>query len=201
MYIFFDTETNGLLNFKRDLMDESQPRIIQLAAILTDRDLVEVDSMSAYIKPDGWIIPEETTKIHGITIEKCESDGIPMPEALARFNELKARATHRFAFNIAYDKRMLAREANLYGIPHDSSEIETFCVMTLAKPECKIPPTAKMMSAGFKTYKTPNLSEAHEILLGHAFDGAHDALNDVRATIQVFSELRKRLPEPMVVAF
>ena len=189
--IFFDVETTGLLDFKADLMEPHQPRICQLAAILTEDDGTELEEMNAIIKPDGWVVPEETAAIHGLTTERCEADGIPMPEALARFNEMKAKCTARAAYNITYDKRMLAREANLYGIPHDSEGLASHCVMQLARPVCNIAPTDKMMRAGRKENKPPKLIEAYRHFFGRDFEGAHNAMADVRACKDVFFQIQK----------
>ena len=43
-----------------------------------------------------------------------------------------------------------------------------------------------------KLPKNPKLQEAHQILCGTAFDGAHNALNDVQATYRVFQALQAR---------
>src|SRR5690349_3574973 len=102
--LFFDTETTGLLDFKADLMAPHQPRIAQIAALLTDDAGETIDEMNAIIKPDGWTIPGEVSAINHLTTERCEAEGVPMPEALGRFNELKGRCTERAAFNISYDK-------------------------------------------------------------------------------------------------
>jgi DNA polymerase-3 subunit epsilon len=183
--IFFDVETTGLIDFKADLLAPHQPRIVQLAAILTEADGTVVDEMNVLIKPDGWTMPEEVIKIHGITTERCEAEGIPMPEALARFNGMKARRSARAAFNISFDKRLLAREAGAYGIEHNSEGIESFCVMQMAKPLCKIP------AAGKKGMKAPNLREAYNHFFGQKFEGGHDAMADVLAAKAIFFEIRE----------
>lgn len=191
MYLFFDTETTGLIDFKSDLLAAHQPRIIQLGAILTSEYGETIAELNAFIKPDGWEVPEEVSKIHGITTDKCESIGIPMPLALAMFNAMKAACKCRIAHNISFDKQMLAREAGAYGITHDSAGIESFCTMHMSKSICKIPPTDKMMASGVKSFKVPNLQEAHKHFFGREFEGAHDAMADVRACRDVFFSIRK----------
>lgn len=190
-YLFFDTETTGLPDFKKDINDPSQPRIIQLAALLTYESTI-ISELKCFIKPDGWIVPEEVEKIHGISTEKCEQYGIPMKDALHLFNAMKSVAKARVAHNISFDKVMMAREANAYGIEHNSEGLETFCTMQMSKPKCKIPPTDKMMAAGFKGFKSPNLQEAYKHFFGTEFDGAHDASEDVHACKDIFFEMRKQ---------
>ena len=190
-FLAFDVETTGLIDFNADLLAPHQPRIVQLAAILCEEDGTVIDEMNVIIKPDGWTVPEEVQKIHGITTERCEAEGIPMPEALARFNAMKAQAGARLAYNISFDKRLLAREAGAYGIEHNSEGIESFCVMQMARPVCNEAPTNKMMAAGKKANKAPKLREAYQHFFGRDFEGAHDAMADVRACKDIFFKIRE----------
>jgi len=49
---------------------------------------------------------------------------------------------------------------------------------------CKLP--------GPRGYKFPKLEELHKVLFGCNFEGAHDALDDIKATERCFWELVKR---------
>lgn len=190
LYLFFDVETTGLYDFKAESSAAHQPRIVQLAALLTNDEGYEVASLRTHIKPDGWTVPEEASKIHGFSTEDCEAAGIPMQSALTVFNGMKAAAGARVAHNISFDKVMLAREAVAYGIEHDSGNIESFCTMQMAKPICKIPPTEKMMAAGFKSFKSPNLQEAYRHFFGRDFDNGHDAMEDAKACRDIFFKMK-----------
>lgn len=189
MLLFFDTETTDLLNFKQDLMHADQTaRICQLAAALVDPETREtVEELNVLIKPEGWdTISPDAFKAHGLTVERCEAEGVPMTAALEQFNAMKARATRRIAYHINYDKRMMAREANIYGIPHDSEGLDTFCAMTNCVKIVNLPPTERMLQYGINKPKTPNLGEAYRHFFGEDFENAHDAMADVRATIKVY---------------
>lgn len=186
MYLFFDTETTGLINFDLDLMHESQPRICQLAAALTDDKGNILDEMNAIIKPDGWTVPKQASDIHGLTTERCEAEGIPILEAPQLFNGLKVQCRARVAYNIDFDKRLLAREAQLAGLEHNSEGIESFCVMRMAQPICKMPPSEKMMASGRRGFKPPKLQEAFFHFFGEEMQNAHDAMADVRGCMRVF---------------
>ena len=41
----------------------------------------------------------------------------------------------------------------------------------------------------YKNYKWPKLEELHRILFKEEFDGAHDAMGDVKAMVRCFFEL------------
>ena len=68
-YLFFDTETTGLpKDYKAPLADlNNWPRLVQLAYLLFDTDGNELSSGDFIIKPEGFSIPAEVSKVHGIT--------------------------------------------------------------------------------------------------------------------------------------
>ena len=103
------------------------------------------------------------------------------------------------AFGFDFDRRFM-RIAMLRAVGTNSRSttgrtVKTFCVMRPCTPLCKLPPTDAMMAAGRRTFKTPKLAEAVEILLGEKLEGAHNALHDVRATVRLFYLLHD-LPSP-----
>ena len=59
--------------------------------------------------------------------------------------------------------------------------------MKLGADICKIPSTIKD-----EKYKWPTLDELYKKLFGKSFQGQHNALNDVNATVECYLELRKR---------
>ncbi len=181
----FDAETTGLIDRDLDLMHPDQPRIVQLASVVADGSGNIIDEFSAIIKPDGWVIDEQGKAFgaHGITNERANAEGIPILQALARFDAHKKMCKVRFAHNLSYDKRMVAREYGLAGMPHSSEGIESFCTMFGSTNYCKLP--------GTRGYKWPKLEELHRKLFGVGFEGAHDALNDLRATTRCYFELRR----------
>lgn len=173
--LFFDTETTGLINYKVDLLDASQPRIVQLAAAVTDEYGSILDQMDCIIKPDGWTISEDTVRIHGITTERAEAEGIPMREALLRFNAMKSICTHRAAYNISFDKQMMAREAGACGIPHDSTGIASICVMQMAK--------------AYLNAKSIKLRDAYQAIMGKPMENAHSAMGDTKSAMDIYFKI------------
>jgi len=69
MYLFFDTETTGLpLNWKAPVTHVNNwPRMVQLAYLYYDTDGKKIDSGDYIIKPEGFTIPADVSRIHGIT--------------------------------------------------------------------------------------------------------------------------------------
>ena len=90
--LVFDTETTGLPTERNaSIMDtEKWPYILQLSYVVydTDEHLI-LDCVDDIIKIDNEKIKisAETTAIHGITNEMCDEKGVPLIDALKKFNE------------------------------------------------------------------------------------------------------------------
>jgi len=176
MILFWDCETTGLVNFKLPLSDESQPRILSLAAILCDDSGEIQEKMDTLIHHPGLIIPEFITKINGITQKMCEASGTTIDAALHRYNEMKSRSHTRVAHNLSFDKQMIARETLALGQENESYHGESFC-------------TVKMC----KTIGLPGkLGEAYKALFGHEMENAHTAMGDVLACKEIFFKVRAK---------
>lgn len=196
--LIFDTETTGLPLFKEPSEHPGQPHLVQLAAYLME-DGAEVDACDLIVRPDGWTIPDELSALHGISTERALDEGLPNIEVIERFASMAAGADMLSAFGFDFDRRimriaMLRAGWDKLSIDGWGAQFKTFCVMRPCTPLCKLPPTDAMMAAGRKTFKTPKLAEAVEILLGEKLEGAHNALHDVRATVRLFHLLHDLSP-------
>ena len=82
MYLIFDTETTGLpQNRQAPLTDfDNWPRVVQLAWQLHDVDGSIVSAENVIVKPEGFTIPFNAEKVHGISTERALRDGLPVPE-------------------------------------------------------------------------------------------------------------------------
>ena len=187
--IFYDTETTGLPLFKEPSEHPDQPHIVQLAACLVDLDTRKtISSMDVIVRPDGWTIPDDIASIHGITTEHAADVGIPESLAVGMFMEIWSHRT-RIAHNQQFDARIL-RIALMRFEDQEAADDwkagESECTAIMATPICKIPPTGKMIAAGFNKFKTANLAEAYRHFMGCDFDNAHSALADVQACMAVY---------------
>ena len=115
--IFLDTETTGLAPFhERQIIYPGRHelwnacRIVQIAWIVCN-DQGEVVATHEYlIKPDGFIIPEESTRIHGITHDDAVLQGKEIKEVLNLL--LKELDTCRMivAHNVEFDYNVILSE-------------------------------------------------------------------------------------------
>ncbi len=86
MYLIFDTETTGLpKNWRAPISDTNNwPRCVQIAWQLHDELGNLIESNSYLIKPDGYDIPYESEKIHGISTQLAELEGEKLETGFGR---------------------------------------------------------------------------------------------------------------------
>jgi DNA polymerase III epsilon subunit-like protein len=183
MYLFFDTETNGLpKDYKSPPSPtDNWPRVIQLAYALYDSNRNLIEDYVSLIKPDGWEIPLEKFWIdNGYSTGKNEELGVPFVTVSNGFVNAINQSQYMIAHNMDFDYKIVASEFMRYGIRADSkpSKIRT---MKSTTSFCALP--------GKYGYKWPKLEELHEKIFGVKFDGAHDALEDVKACARCFFDL------------
>ena len=185
MFLVFDTETTGLpLNYRAPLSDfNNWPRMVQIAWQIHDikGDLIEVKNY--IIKPDGFTIPYNSEKIHGISTELALSKGIPLEEVLSLFSDALNQAKYIIGHNISFDNNIVGCEflrSNMSNVLENKISIDTKEEST---EFCQLPG-----GRGGK-FKWPNLSELYNKLFGESFAEAHNASADVEATTRCFLEL------------
>ena len=181
---FFDTETTGLpRDWSAPLRQlDNWPRMVQLAWLLCDAAGNELASASRIIRPQGYVIPREAAKIHGITTERALEEGIPLVEALDEVLPHIEQATFAVAHNISFDEKILGAEFLRLERPTPFLKKPLHCTMKESTQFCALP--------GLYGFKYPNLTELHRKLFKKAFADAHDALADVRACKAAYYELR-----------
>ena len=172
----YDTETTGIPDWSTPSGDESQPHIVQIAAVLADSETREViDSLEFIIKPDGWEIPAETAAIHGITTERALEVGVDEKEALEKF--LKLRGDHlRVAYNKTFDQRIVRIACKRFMSEEDS---EKWAVKD--DHECAMRMAQKVMGG-----KNPKLCDAYLHFTGNLLEDAHSAMADTLACMEVY---------------
>lgn len=185
MYVFFDTETTGLpRSWKAPVTDiDNWPRLVQIAWLVYDNEGNEVRENNFIIKPEGFTIPSDSARIHGISTERAQAEGTPLMEVLERFASDLAVADFVVAHNMNFDEKIVGAEflrVNMQNILETKGKI---CTMESTKNFCAID--------GQYGYKWPKLSELHYELFGTDFTEAHNAKNDIAATARCFWELRK----------
>lgn len=194
--MFFDTETSGFPLWSERSSDPKQPHIVQAAAVLVDADTREtISSFDLIARPDGWEIPDEVAKIHGITTWRAELVGISERQIVSAVYEFALIAQRRIGHNEAFDARIMriALKRFTNNETADSwKNMASECTQKLATPIMKLPPTEKMKAAKRFHHKTANLSEAYEFFTGKKLEDAHSAMADAVACMDVYWAIKDR---------
>lgn len=163
--IFFDVESTGL-NVIRD-------RILQLAMIKYFKDGREPEEWSMLINP-GIPIPPESTEVHGISAEDVarEPTFFELADRIYRFigdSDLAGYNSNRF------DIPILMEEFARAGIQFDIEKRRTIDVQKI-----------------FYKMEPRTLKAAYKFYCNEELVNAHDALEDVRATVAVLKGQMER---------
>jgi len=185
MYLFFDTETNGLpLNWKAPVTDlNNWPRLVQLAYLVFDKNGTLKSEGNYIIKPLGFTIPKEASDIHKITQIRALNEGDDLMFVLNNFQKQLIQAEYLVAHNMSFDEKIIGAELLRNNMKDIVATKNRICTMQRATDFCAI--------EGYYGYKWPKLSELHVKLFGTDFDEAHDASVDIKATAKCFWELKR----------
>jgi DNA polymerase-3 subunit epsilon len=195
--LVYDTETSGLPLWGEPSEHPDQPRIIQLAAeLFDDEDGRTLGGMNLIIRPAGWTIPAEIEELTGITNEMANLVGVPIKMAMDTFMGMWSKSTLRVGHNESFDMRMVRIELMRVdgygaGIADEWKAAPAYCTQGKSTKIVNLPPTEKMLKAGRKHAKSPNLGEAYKFFTGKDLDGAHNAQVDLSATKDVYFGIRK----------
>jgi len=187
MYLIFDTETTGLpRNKTAPLTDfDNWPRLVQIAWQLHDNKGKLISQGNHIVKPEGFTIPFNAQKVHGISTDRALEVGEPLKDVLDKFSEDVKRANVLVGHNIEFDNSIIGAEYLRCKMENILEKAENIDTGIATKEFCDI-------RMGNGRIKMPKLVELYEKLFGHPFDDAHDAAYDVDATAEAFIECLRR---------
>ena len=195
--IVVDTETAGLPIRGSPSEDPSQPFVVSIALISLDHEsLAELEAQHFILKPPaGRTIPEEVTKIHGISTERANDEGVDPADVVRLYSRMRRSSHGSIAHNAPFDVRMMRIEMLRYGATKEHCDtVEAaspqHCTQKLATPILRLPPTAKMVKAGFNKPKAASLADGLRLMFNEVDPEAHGALADARNCARVFRWLR-----------
>ncbi|MDD5149502.1 MAG: DNA polymerase III subunit alpha [Flavobacterium sp.] len=186
MYLIFDTETTGLpKRWGAPISDtDNWPRCIQIAWQLHDEMGKLIEHQDFLVKPEGFNIPYDAERIHGISTELAEAEGIPLAEVLEKFNIALSKTKFIVGQNLGFDVNIMGCEFYRFGVesPMSSMPILDTCTEVTAS-------LLKLPGGRGGKFKLPTLTELHQYLFNKPFAEAHNATADVEATTRCFFEL------------
>jgi len=182
MYLIFDTETTGLpKSYKAPLTDsDNWPRLVQLAWQVHAGDGTILSHQNFIVKPDGFTIPFNAQKVHGISTKKAQEEGHELKEVLDAFSVDLKKAQAVIGHNVEFDLNIVGAEYLRQNRNNDLRSMASIDTKTKATAFTALPG-----GRGGK-FKWPTLTELHTKLFGEPFEDAHDAAYDVDATARCF---------------
>ena len=189
MITVFDVETTGLvpkgLKYNVDFM--KFPRVVQLAW-WCDGEL-----KSHIIYPEDFVIPEESTKIHGISQEMALEKGLLFVDVIEEFMQDCIFSEVIIAHNAYFDSSIIKSEVFRLGDVVMNGMINK--ALDKNKRVDTMMKTIKFVDVwqvkNPRLRKFPTLMELHIKLFNEPFADAHDAGADVLATLRCYNKLVK----------
>jgi len=186
MNITLDTETSGLptgihqgrFPHYTQLKHYDTARIVSISWIVSKGDRV-IQQAYYVIKPEDFIIGEESIAIHGITNEKAHAEGKPFAKVMEEFQPWLESAMNIVAHNIAFDSNVILSEFHR----HDRKDLVD--LMKSKKFIC----TMKKGKQYMNFHKKPKLSELYEFLYNEPIQNAHNAQADTYYCFKCFVKM------------
>jgi DNA polymerase III epsilon subunit-like protein len=201
--LIFDTETTGLLP---KTPTDPNPYLTQLSFAVYDLEHQILKSeFNAYIKlPPNIVVPEIVTQITGITTEICQTQGIPIQEALGVLFHSTTLCDCIIAHNISFDMAIINIEVqrNLSVLEKrypqiadifDNDrlayyDIKTDCTMKMTVDQCAIYRTT---DKNYTYKKYPKLIETYEFLFKKsAPENLHNSMIDVLVCLRCYLKIK-----------
>jgi DNA polymerase III subunit alpha len=189
MYLIFDTETTGLPNrWDAPITDTNNwPRCVQIAWQLHDNFGKIIENRDYLIQPEGFNIPYDAERIHGISTELAQAEGSTLQEVLDQLNAVLSKTTFLVGQNLKFDLNIMGCEFHRAGIETQLNALPVLDTCT------EVTATLLKLPGGRGgKYKLPTLTELHHYLFQIPFAEAHNATADVEATARCFFELIRK---------
>ena len=172
--VCFDTETTGL--------DVQKEHIIQLSLVKFDTDTWSVlDQRDWYILPEGeFTIPAEAEAVHHISKDFLLEHGVSLRSVYDDFMTFVGNHDMLSYNGNGYDAPLMHYNFERTGLKFDFNNRTWYDALLLER----IHTAGQLDENGEKLHN--NLTAAYTRYYGHPFEGAHNSLDDVMATIEVF---------------
>uniref|UniRef100_A0A6C0JNV8 Exonuclease domain-containing protein n=1 Tax=viral metagenome TaxID=1070528 RepID=A0A6C0JNV8_9ZZZZ len=173
--LIFDTETTGLPKSRKSANEgpNNWPHIVSISWVIFNTDTSVIEKQESHIiKPGEWIIPIESTEIHGITNDYATIHGDSLLDVMVKFQNETYDCI--VAHNMEFDMNVIVN-----AIRWDLKKVirvfpKTVCTMNLSRNICKLP-------GNYGNFKSPKLKELYFCAFGKMPDETrlHGSLYDV----------------------
>lgn len=161
--LIFDTETTGLPKNRTPAYDapDNWPHLVSISWTILNSETNEVEKKQSHvIYPETWIIPEDSTAIHGITHLHAIEKGVMLKNAMIEF--LSDNYDIMVAHNMDFDENVLVNAIRWdMGTLFEGFTKPRYCSMNLTRSMCNL-----SYNNGWSGKKPPKLKELYEIVMG-----------------------------------
>ena len=202
--LFYDLETTGLVKTQKGLKPEDEypgykkleeydkVRIVSIGWLyMKDFDFdyeIGIENISEQIiKSEGFIIPEEVIKIHGITNEKANNEGKELKKMLKKIGKKIKECEYIIGYNIYYDINVLLselyrknRNKTIEKVLKLKKEKKIICLGQIASIEAKPDKFYK-----YSIYAIPKQTHVYKRCYNEELINAHNAKSDVLGMIKI----------------
>jgi len=203
MFVFYDTETTGL--------DTDFSQILQIALVFTDDDLNILSSKKLECRRSPWVVPSPGALLTtGFTPDDLKNSKYSHYEMMQEVNKWVGSQHWPLTFigynSIGFDEPVLAQnfyqnllDPRLTSSANDANDQSSGCadVMILAKAVALYMPGVLKLdiltAKGNPSMTLQNVAMQNGVPLSD--DDAHDAMNDIKATVGVAKLIRKAAPQ------
>jgi DNA polymerase III subunit epsilon len=192
MHFVFDVETTGLPIMRpkpergffpyRFLSKYNSARIVSISWVVLDQFFRERERKYYVVKPRGFVVPEESTRIHGITHEYADLNGVHFAEVMRDLKNTVADCDHIVAHNLAFDRNVLYSELyreHAYDTIKRIQQSRYYCTMLEGQKHMRV-------------RKFPKLAELYKYIYNEDITGAHNALHDTLHCVKCYDYLVNR---------
>jgi DNA polymerase III subunit epsilon len=197
--IVLDTETSGIMDYKRPADAEGQPRVAEVGLIFLDETLKVEREYQTYIQPDGWDLGPDAIAVHGLTIDFLREHGVPVQMPLAIYTQAILEGRDVIAHGAQFDCKMMRAELRRAGLDDLFEQTRSLCIMRGLMSHAKqtgrwlykydekgdILLTKKGEPAG----GMPKLTDACRYFNIPIVDKAHGALGDARLATLIYQAM------------
>jgi DNA polymerase III epsilon subunit-like protein len=193
--MIFDTETTGLPKNSTPAYNapNNWPHLVSISWAILNSETNAVEKKRSYIVyPETWVIPEDSTEIHGISHLQAVEQGVPLKNVMIEF--ISENYDIMVAHNMNFDENVLVNAirwdmATLF----EGFTKPRYCSMNLTRSMCNL----KYHNSWGGT-KPPKLKELYEIVMKKKPDETklHSSEYDVAVLVEIVQnceQLRKKL--------
>lgn len=203
MFIFYDTETSGL--------DKDFSQILQIALVFTDDNLNILSSKKVECRRSPWVVPSPgallTTGFTPEDLKKSKNSHYEMMQEVDEWIRSQYMPVIFSGYNtLGYDEPVLAQNLHQTLLDPALTTLKSPAtgetngrsdIMVLVKAVAIHMPEALKLDTlndyGTASLSLINVAQQNGVSLGA--EDAHDAMNDVKATIGVAKVIRKAAPQ------